>query len=96
MERNAGNLYADVVLGEIYRDDWFNAQNEKLALKHYLLAASNGLKSVSLSIASMYEQGSGAKRNLPEALNWYEKAANDGWLDPDGQITKLKALMANQ
>lgn len=88
--RGSGNIYADALLAEIYRDDYFGVKNHKLALNHFLSAFTNGLRSVSPALASMFEEGLGTDKNLDQAHFWYERAVQAGWKDLDKKEEELK------
>ena len=55
-----------------------NEEENKTAVKWYLLAATAGNTKSKLRLAELYESGTGVEKNLLEAKHWYEKAAYDG------------------
>lgn len=49
--------------------------DENEAFEWYLKAAKGGFESALYNLAVLYEEGTGTKLNLPEALYWYKQAA---------------------
>jgi TPR repeat protein len=67
------------------------AKNDKVALEWMTKAADEGLLQAQIQLAEMYGHGQNVAKNIPEALKWTMKIANDPgasvfWIDKAGDI----------
>ena len=70
-----GNVEAQTLLGECYRDGHGVRRNLKLGIKLLALAAQRGDPDAQVSIGYQYFYGEGIKRDRSKAHYWYRKAA---------------------
>lgn len=54
-------------------------QSYSTALSYYIEAAEMGDAHSQATVGYMYEQGLGTDKNMPEAIKWIEKAAEQGY-----------------
>jgi TPR repeat protein len=47
------------------------------------------------NLARLYQTGDAGEQNIPEAMTWYQRAADAGNADAAEQLKKLKALQTN-
>lgn len=50
----------------------------RLAIKHYLRAATLGSPEAQVNLANLYDEGKGGKKNLEQAVYWYKRAIKLG------------------
>lgn len=53
--------------------------------------AQQGNSEASFIVAQMNEEGRGTAQNLPEAINWYKKAAEQGHPDAAKSLERLES-----
>ncbi|KAF9150500.1 hypothetical protein BG015_007706 [Linnemannia schmuckeri] len=73
-----GNKYAQVALGDMYRDGKGVPQNYQAAKDWYLKAADQGHAAAQYSIGVLYDRGYGVFQDHAQAMDWYLKAAYQG------------------
>lgn len=59
-------------------DNLYKSQKYDEAFKFYLRAAETGNMKAQLNTAAMYYEGKGIEKNIEEALDWYQKASDQG------------------
>lgn len=69
-----GNVQAQCQVGELCYD----SNNYKGAIKWFTRAAEGGSTSAQRKLGNMYYTGTGVKKNLESAAEWYHKSALDG------------------
>lgn len=73
----------------------FQSGDYKTAFKYFESLAKKGNKSAQYNIAFMYENGHGVKQSNAEALKWYKKAADQGFVDAQLGGGRLYFTIAN-
>ena len=70
-----GNLLAAFRLGQLYEDGtWGIKQNSEEAIKWYTIAAQGGVYNAMINLATIYELGRGAEKDIDTALHWFREA----------------------
>lgn len=70
-----GNLLAAFRLGQLYEDGtWSVKQDSEEAIKWYTIAANGGVYNAMISLATIYELGRGAPKDISAALHWFREA----------------------
>ncbi|MDO5132797.1 MAG: tetratricopeptide repeat protein [Eubacteriales bacterium] len=75
---NQGHPIAQVNLAEACFDGKGVEQDLQAAFHYTLESAKNGFPQGMFNAGKCYENGWGTKRNLDEAIKWYDKAAEEG------------------
>jgi uncharacterized protein len=75
---DAGNVFAQGIIGVMYAKGQGVAQDDAEAMKWYRLAADQGNAAAQLALASMYAKGRGVTQSDADALKWYRRAADQG------------------
>lgn len=76
---NSGHLDATHALGLMhFRGQFGFRQNLKMARNYYFQAASQGHRGAQYDYAWMCKYGLGGERNIPEAIRYFERAAQKG------------------
>ncbi|CAD8084350.1 unnamed protein product [Paramecium primaurelia] len=70
--------------------------NPTEAFDWYLQAAKGGFENAQYNLAVLYEEGTGTKLNLQQALYWYKQAAQAGNIEAKEAVTRLSPLVQNQ
>jgi len=70
----AGDVEAQVTVGEIYERGLGGEPNYAAALVWYEKAARQGSSKAQFALGAMYEQGLGVDKDMLTALNWYRQA----------------------
>ena len=74
-----GNIQARHTLGVIFSNGWGGvAVDKERAFKHYLIAAQAGYSGSQNNLAFAYFQGAGVEQNIPEAVYWATRSAEQG------------------
>jgi TPR repeat protein len=76
MADQGNNLYAQCVLGRIYRSGRGVTENLVLSFQWYEKAAHQGFPLAQERLGSMYLYGEGTPQNLDQARKWIQKAIN--------------------
>lgn len=74
----AGNVVAQVNLGNLYMKGWGVEQDYALALRWYRSAADQGERMAQTKLGILYYFGLGTDKNPAEAARWFQKAAGQG------------------
>ena len=74
----AGNSFANYVVGRTYYWGAGLDQSYSKALKYFRVAADLGNDNAQNHIGAMYQQGQGVAKNDYEALEWFKKSAQQG------------------
>jgi len=56
----------------------------------YKKSANQNLSEASSNLAKVYVKGFGVQKNIPEAVKWYNKAADGGDLEANNALISLK------
>lgn len=72
-----GNAQEQNALANYYIKD-IPEQNYALAAEWYTKAAEQGLAEAQKNLGLLYQNGQGVEKNLPEAIKWVKKAADQG------------------
>ncbi|CAD8068203.1 unnamed protein product [Paramecium primaurelia] len=70
--------------------------NPTEAFDWYLQAAKGGFENAQYNLAVLYEEGTGTKLNLQQALYWYKQAAQAGNIEAKEAVTRLSPIVQNQ
>jgi len=73
----AGDLQAQVIVGEIHEKGLGIAPDYAEAAKWYRKAAAQGSERARLNLAYLYEQGLGVEQDMARAVNLYREASGD-------------------
>lgn len=77
-----GNVNAQRILGVMYRASRRGApQDFAQAMKWFHIAADRNDGGTQFALGSMYDNGEGIVRNSSKAMEWYRKAANQGYTE---------------
>jgi TPR repeat protein len=96
-------LGAGIFLGYLYQKHQMKDPKAQLAVAHEALAngddgtafrlfsglAESGNARAQYWLADMYEYGYGVKKDIPEAISWMEKAANQGLATAQGRLGEI-------
>ena len=83
----------DFMLGYMYEEGFGDTPpNLAAACKYYTQGAEKGDSRAMNNLASMYETGSGMKKDLDQALKWYKKSAELGNKDAQINLKRLKSI----
>jgi len=72
----AGNPFAQWLLGDMYKNGEGLPRDMKMALSWWTKAAAKGLPDAQLSLGDSYAAGQGVPENWSEAVKWWRKAAD--------------------
>jgi TPR repeat protein len=90
---NAGDAFAQVLVGESYAAGKGVALDLKLAAEWYRKAADRGDVSGEMHLAALYRDGGkGFPRDMVQAAAWYRKAAEQGDVTAQGTLGLLYSL----
>ncbi|MDD2230836.1 MAG: sel1 repeat family protein [Candidatus Cloacimonetes bacterium] len=78
---NAGDVFAQWMLGYSYSIGDGVEQNYKEAKRLYLMAAENDFAPAQISLAEMYRNGNGVDQSYKEAAKWYRLAVDKEYSD---------------
>lgn len=78
---------------EILGASAYRAKEHAKAIEWWKKASALGSSNASFDLGSLYEKGEGVPVNLPEALRWYEKAAEQGHRGAGGFVVELREKM---
>ena len=67
------------------------AQDYGEAVRHYRLAAAQGLATAQCNLGGMFEYGQGVAKDRAEAIRWYRLAAAQGDENAQGSLKRLGA-----
>ncbi|KAF9273827.1 hypothetical protein BGZ88_003486, partial [Linnemannia elongata] len=74
-----GDKYAQVALGDMYRDGKGVPQDYQAAMDWYLKAVAQGDAAGQQRVGRLYAEGYGVPQNYSIAMDWYLKAAEQGY-----------------
>jgi hypothetical protein len=90
----AGDLVAQVALGEIHAKGQGLPKNEKEAAKWYLKAAEQGNLEAQLFLGGIYLRGRSVLKDSKESAKWYLMAAEQGSASAQCQIARMHTVGA--
>ncbi|MEX1113639.1 MAG: tetratricopeptide repeat protein [Akkermansiaceae bacterium] len=94
VKAEAGNLEAQVALGEIHSGGQGQPKNEKEAVKWYLKAAEQGNLEAQLFLGRVYLRGRSVLKDSKESAKWYLMAAEQGSAAAQCQIARMHTVGA--
>ena len=65
----------------------YNTQDYQATFKYF--SQANGLREAQFSLGVMYEYGYGVNRDYKKAVEWYRKAAKQGYADAQAALKEL-------
>lgn len=87
----AGNVAAQVNLGNLYMKGWGVEQDYALALRWYRSAADQGERMAQTKLGILHYFGLGTAKNPAEAASWFQKAAGQGEIRAQSILGSLYA-----
>lgn len=72
LSADQGHIFAEFEVGESYKSGNRVSQNEELSFQYYLKSAEKGFSIAQHLVGSRYEEGKFVKKDLKEAIYWYE------------------------
>lgn len=86
----AGDVAAQVAVGDCYAEGKAMARDYKLAAEWYAKAAAKGDVAAEMHLAALYRDGSkNFPRDMAQAAEWYRKAAEQGDATAQGTLGTL-------
>lgn len=85
LEKASGNPYAQLLLGNCYREGDEVVRDYEKAAYWYRKAAENDIPKAQYNLGVCYHQGLGVEQDYEKAIDWYHKAAQNG--DVEAQYT---------
>lgn len=89
VKAEAGDLAAQVALGEIHALGQGTPKNEKEAVKWYLKAAEQGSLQAQVFLGGVYLRGKAVLKDSREAAKWYSMAADQGSAAAQCQMARM-------
>lgn len=87
----SGDVESQYNVGLMYEDGRGIRQDNKAAMKWYMLAAKQGLVEAHNNLGMMYEEGRGVPKDYEAAMKWYTFAAQEGLAEAQDNLGFLYA-----
>jgi hypothetical protein len=92
LRADAGDTYAELLLGALYADGKVVPKDDAQALRWYRKAADGGNPLAMVFVGFMYTNGTGVPKDQAEAVQWYQRSASAG--DPSAAYMLGAAYVA--